>query len=172
MQERTESTEEPKIKGNLEEYTFDFIGPSDLGELEENDELKSKRERFQKNFDKGYKCLCARHQGQIVAHTWFNFKECQYLDTLFTLKEHEVYLFDMYTLNSYRGKNIAPYLRFKSYKMLNKMGIETIYSITDFFNSPAVKFKQKLGVKFLGLYLKIDLFRKWKRDLKIKEYET
>ena len=52
------------------------------------------------------------------------------------------------------------------------MGRDTFYSISECFNAPAVKFKKKLNVKFLGLYVLFDLFRKWRWIPKIKNYKT
>jgi len=172
IQEGANPVSLPGFKGNIEEFTFDFIDPADLETVEENNEFKGKKDDFQKKLDNGYKCFCAKHQGQIVAYSWFDFEECRFIDPLFKLNKSEAYLFDLYTLESYRGKNIAPYLRSEGYKALNGMGKDTFYSISECFNAPAVKFKNKLNAKFLGTYLLIDLFRKWKWNLKIKEYKT
>jgi len=163
----------PEFKDNIEEYTFDSMDPADLETLETtDDEFKGKKDSFQRRLDKGKKCFCAKHQGQIVAYTWFDFEECRFLDTLFKLKAHEAYLFDMYTLKSYRGKNIAPYLRYRSYGALRDMGKDTFFSYSEALNAPAVKFKKKLNAQFLGLYVMIDLFRRRKWNLKIKDCKS
>ncbi len=102
IQEGADEINLPDFKGNIEEYNFDFIKPTDLETLEENDEFQGKKSEFQKRLDKGNKCFCVKHQGQIVAYTWFDFEACRFIDPLFQLNKNEVYLFDMYTLKSYR----------------------------------------------------------------------
>jgi len=172
VQEGADAVDLPEFKGYIGDYTFDYLELSELETLEENDEFKDKKSGFQRRLDKGHKCFCAKYRGQVVAYTWFDFKQCQFLDPLFTLRENEACLFDMYTLESHRGKNIAPYLRYRSYEALRKMGKDTFYSVTESLNAPAVKFKKKLNAKLLGHYLMIDLFRKWKWNLKIRKYKS
>lgn len=171
LREGMDTFDLPEVKGDIDEYTFDFLDRSDLETLEENDQFKGLKNEFKKRFEKGHKCFCAKYRGQIVACTWFDFEQCQFLDPLFELSKNETCLFGMYTAESHRGKNIAPYLRYRSYEALRKMGRDTFYSISESLNAPAVKFKKKLNAKFLGHYLLIDLFRKWKWNLKIREYK-
>jgi hypothetical protein len=172
VQEVADEIDLPDFRGDIDEYTFDFMSPADLETIEEIEEFRGKKALFHERLNEGHKCLCAKHQGQIVAHSWLDLKQCRFLEPLFALNEREAYLYDMYTLKSYRGKNLAPYLRFKSYEVLKELGRDTFYSISESLNAPAVKFKKKLNAKFLGLYLWIDLFKKWKRTIRIKEYKT
>jgi hypothetical protein len=76
----------------------------------------------------------------------------------------------MYTRDSYRGKNLAPYLRYKSYEMLKQIGRDKLYSVSDYFNSPAVKFKKKLNTKKIKLILFIQLFNKLHWTFTLKSY--
>ncbi|MFC2164289.1 GNAT family N-acetyltransferase [Acidobacteriota bacterium] len=168
IQERKDTDDPPDIKDNIEEYTFQFMVPEDIEILPESEELSRSKSVFRKRLDKGNKCFCAQHHGQIVAYTWFDFEACRFIEPLFNLKENEAYLFDMYTLKSHRGKNIAPHLRYKSYEALNEMGRDTFFSISEYFNAPAIKFKKKLNAKFLGTYIMFDLYRKWKGNLRIR----
>ena len=71
---------------------------------------------------------------------------------------------------SYRGKGIAPYIRYQLYKELTKLGRNKLYSISDFFNAPAIKFKKKLNAKSHKLILFIEIFNKWRFSLLIKKY--
>jgi hypothetical protein len=43
---------------------------------------------------------------------WINFNELSYKSTIIHLKSNEAYLWYMYTVKPYRGKNLAPYLRY------------------------------------------------------------
>jgi len=162
----------PEFRGDIEEYTFGFLMPAEILGWEERNEWKEKSTLFLKRLKKGNQCYCIRHQGKIVAHTWFDFEECKYLDCLFRLNKREVYLFDMYTIPSYRGKNIAPWVRCKCYEILRNMGRDTFYSISDRLNTPAIKFKRKLNAKFLRLYLCIELFKKHRWNLVLRKYKS
>jgi hypothetical protein len=62
----------------------------------------------------------------------------------------------MYTMEPYRDKNLAPYLRYQSYGILNKTGRSKLYSVSEYFNSSSIKYKQKLNAKNLKLVLFID----------------
>ena len=97
--------------------------------------------------DAGEKCIGLKHKDEIACFMWMNFTEFSYKSTIVHLKSNEAYLWFMYTMESYRGKNLAPYLRYKSYKILEEMGRNRLYSISDYFNSPAVRFKKKLNTE-------------------------
>lgn len=172
VQEGVDEVGQPEFRGNPEEYTFEFLDPAKIEEL--NEILGESREGkpvFLRRMEQGKKCICLKHNGHVIACMWFELEECRYFKPLFKLGKNEAYLFDMYTLNSYRGRNIAPYLRYKSYEILREMGRDTLYSISEYFNSSAVKFKKKLNARFLGIYLFITLFKKWKWHFKIREYK-
>ena len=172
IQEETEGINLPEFKDNIEEYTFDFLDLKDLDTLEEHPDLKGKKDEYKKRLDDGQACFCAKHQGKIVAHTWFDFEKCWFIEPLFKLGKNEAYMYDTLAIKSYRGKNIAPLMRHLGMEAIRKTGRDTFYSLTEAFNTPAIKYKKKLNPKFLALYLKIDLFRKWKRNFKIREYKT
>ena len=89
----------------------------------------------------------------------------------FRLKDNEAYLLNMWTFHAYRGKNLAPYLRHQSYRLLEKQGRTEKYSITQYFNKSSIKFKNKLNSKHLKLYLSIALFKKFYWNFCIKEYK-
>ena len=107
--------------------------------------------------DNDMACWGIKFQDQLAAYTWCNFKRCHDNLIPFDLNANEVYLFDAYTDKSFRGKNIAAYLRFYCYCKLEEMGYKRFYSITAYFNSPARKFKQKLHAKpvIFGAYVEL-----------------
>lgn len=86
------------------------------------------------------------------------------------LDKCEAYLENMYTFDNYRGKNLAPYLRYKSYMLLKKQGFTRFYSGSQYFNKSSLRFKEKLGAKHLEFWLHIGLFKKFKWDFLLKEY--
>jgi ribosomal protein S18 acetylase RimI-like enzyme len=99
------------------------------------------------------------------------FQELRYKATLINLKNNEAYLWNMYTKESYRGRNLAPYLRYKSYEMLKEMGRDVIYSISDSFNTPAIKFKEKLNAEEVKHILYVKLFKCKARGFVLKSWK-
>ena len=88
----------------------------------------------------------------------------------FKLNENEAYLFDAYILKAYRGHKLAPFMRYRCYRELEKMGRSTFYSYSDYFNTPANRFKKKLDARLLKLCLFIKLFEKFEWNLTLKSY--
>lgn len=132
------------------------------------------------NADEGYKidqrladgCVCfgVKHKDEIAAYTWCSLKRCTDEKLTFPLKENEAYLFDAYTFKKYRGKNLAPYMRYQLYKYLVAKGRNIFYSVTLLYNTPSIKFKSKLNAKHLKLYLYICLFEKFNWFFLLRTY--
>lgn len=144
-------------------YQFTELLSDDLPRLVEQlnnpysslDKLTSKLERS------GEKCFVLSSGDEIAAYCWLNTTKCT--DKLFptSLKQDEGYLHGMYTLVNYRGKKVAPYLRVCMMKWCQNNGVNCFYSISEFFNKPSIRFKEKLNAEFLSLHLYIELFSKY-----------
>ncbi|NSW94567.1 MAG: GNAT family N-acetyltransferase [Bacteroidales bacterium] len=162
--------ETPSIKGDIEKTEIGFLTLDDM-----NIVGKYFRgypaEEIMEWLDRGKMCLGLRYDKNIVAFMWINFKECTFDIKKIYLKEDECYLSDMYTVESYRGRNFAALLRHKSYKILKEMGRVKIYSITEYFNKSAARYKQKLKAVNLKLILYVSLFRIIKFSVTLKSYE-
>ena len=61
-------------------------------------------------------------------------------------------------------------MRAKGYAALRKMGRSRFYSYTDFLNTPARRFKLKLGARNLALRLHLGLFGKWSKTVTLRRY--
>jgi hypothetical protein len=168
-QENCKDSAIPAIKELDPDYSFGIILPEDLKQLENNGSGFSPEELL--DFLKaGQKCFGVKYKGEVAAFMLVNFDELKYKSMHMQLKSNEAYLWNMFTLEPYRGRNLAPYLRFKSYKILNAMGRDTLYSVSECFNTPAIKFKRKLNAKIQKLMLHVRLFKKFKRNFTIKSY--
>jgi hypothetical protein len=136
---------------------FDFSDVMVISNLPERLEEHFRPERAIESFNHGKMCLGIKHAGQIVAFTWVSVERtwARIYDSV--LKENEAYLFDMYVLKAFRGMNLAPLLRYKTYELLGGMERDTFYSITGFFNTAAMRFKQKLNARtvFLGIFIRL-----------------
>ena len=150
-------------------YTAEFLKEEELNIIADIPERPYKKEILQKRFKDGSRCLLCKKDEQLIGYTWFNLFECDSGIYKLSLKENEAYLFDAYVLMEYRGKRIAPFIRFLCYKELQKLNRTTLYSISDLFNSQSIRFKKKLNAKFSVLILYINLFNKIKFSRQIKK---
>jgi len=168
--EKLSDIEEPEFKDILEAYSFGFFGPQEIRMIGQTPELNRNESLFLAWLKEDKKCYGVKTNGRIIAFVWIDFKECNYEYDRFRLNEDEAYLFDLYTIKEFRGKNIAPYLHYESYKVLEEMGRTTFYHITELFNIAAIKYKKKMNMKNTKLDLYIEIFRKFRWHWIIKEY--
>lgn len=159
----------PEISGNISEYSLEFLSPEDIKIIGQKARGYTE-EMLLDHLEKGKKCIGLKHKGEIAAFMWLDFEECNFTPGFIRLKENEVYLFSMYTMEKYRGRNIAPYLRYKSYEMLRKSGKDTFYSVSEYFNYSTIKFKGKLNAKHLKLILYIEFFKRFRRSFILRKY--
>lgn len=159
---------QPKIKGNSLEYSIKIFGIEELKIIYPN--------RFIENYEKlkkGHLWVGIMHNDKIAVHSQVELhglliEREKYIE----FKENEAYLMGMYTVKQYRGRNLAPYLRYHIYKILKEQGRCNIYSITDYFNQSSLKFKKKLNSEHIKLHLYINLFKKYKWNFILKKYDN
>jgi len=149
-----------------------FLGPREMKTIAELPYRKESKEELLIRLDEGKKCFAVKCNGDLAAFTWCDFERCNSSLYSFKLEENEAYLFDAYTLIPFRGRKIAPYLRCKCYQALEALGINKFYSITLYFNEPAVRFKKKLHARPIMLAIHMRLFKKWRWTWKIKSYNS
>lgn len=161
----------PEIHDIESNYSFEILGPGDMTEIEQLDMGWSRSSDRLKALEEGReKCICIKHNEKIAAFMWINLTEFRFKSTVIPMKSNEAYLTDMYVADSYRGKNLAPYLRYKSYELLRKMGRDVLYSISIYFNAPAIKFKEKLNAKKVRLVFLLRFFDSIQLSFTIKRY--
>lgn len=157
---------EPELAG----YTLEYLGPQDIDSLCAIPLRNTTRARYVDFFKHGCLCLGLKKEGRLVAFTWSNLKQMSYAVHTRPLNSDEAYLFDAYTLMDYRGKGIAPYLRYQMYNELAKRGRVKLYSISEYLNTPSIKFKEKLNGQIIALYVWVRLFDRWVWHKLVKEY--
>jgi len=162
----------PGLKDIMEDYQIEFLTPTDMKAIGQSEMIRGEEAQFNAWLAKGWKCLGAKHKGEIVAYAWIDLEECHFPGQIFRLKDNEAYLFNMYTAVPFRGKNIAAYLRYETYKALKKMGRDAYYSISEVLNKPSIKFKQKLKAEILKKGLYIELFKKIRFSIPLKTYKN
>lgn len=113
-------------------------------------------------------CYGLYREEELTAFMIARINQYVFKDKVFKLKANEAYLGGMYTFEKFRGRSLAPFLRYKCYEILSKDGYDTFYSITQYFNKSSARFKQKLNGCNQGLYLYLGLFKKINTTLKIR----
>ena len=169
VQEGIIQAETPEINGIVSNYTVEFLEAEEIKKLGMNPWGISADKQIA-DLKAGNKCLALKHNNEIASSMWINLMEFDFRPARTSLKNDEAYLSSMYTSESYRGKNLAPYLRFKSYEFLKQMGRNKIYSVTEFFNPSASRYKEKLNARNLKLILYIEIFGKFRRNVTLKTF--
>ena len=102
---------------------------------------------------------------------WCDPNEFNYPPNYRKLDDDEVYLFAAFSNPDYRGQGLAPLMRSAGYAALRNRGKSRFYSYTEFFNTPARRFKEQLGERNELLRLHIDLFGKWSKTMTLRRYD-
>ena len=170
VQEETNPMVPPKIRDDsANQYSVSYFNEEDLEQIKTT--IKGiEHKDLLKNLRDGQICVGIKKNLEIVAFMFIQQENVSFRGRNIPLKANEAYLKDMYTFEDFRGKNIAPYLRFQCYELLRERGIDTKYSISEYFNKSTFKFKKKLNSELLSLHLSIILFNKKRWNFKIKDF--
>ena len=169
VQEGLFLNEIPEPGGNPDDYSLITLDSNDIKSNIHNIRGVT-LEEFLKRLEEGQICFGMKYKDEISSIMWANIKNCHHRPGGSNLENDEAYLHGMYTFDSFRGRNIAPFLRYKCYDALRNMGRDKLFSITEYFNKSAVRYKQKLNARNLDLCLIIDLFNKLRRRFHLKSY--
>lgn len=169
VQEGLSGTDGVNVKPAIDNCDVVFLKPSDMKVISASHEVPETEDTLLKRLSEGCICIGIKHYDEIAAYTWCNLKEIDSPVIRSELKADEAYLLDARTFTSYRGKNLAPYLRVELYKLLRQMGRTKFMSITLYLNIPAQRFKKKLNAKPQKLYLWIK-FMKYNWAIPLKSY--
>ena len=161
----------PEIKGKASDYVFEYLGPGDM-KMAADSSVGYKEEDLLGFLKNGDICIGLKKGGQLAAFMWIGLKEWKFKNITVPLERDEAYLWNMYTMEAFRGINLAPYLRYLSYEALRGMGRNKLYSISEYFNTPAIKFKSKLNARITRFGIYVILFRKFHRDFTLRTYRN
>lgn len=169
VREATKTVKPPEIRGSnkdfkikrFDEAEINYIKNTIIG-IEEKDLIEDLRS--------GQICLGLKNKEEIAAYMFIKHKPFIFRKRYFELKPNERYLHSMYTFEDYRGKNLAPYLRYHSYKYLEKEGVDTFYSVSEYFNRSTIRFKKKLNSNPIALFLSVIFLKRWVFNFKLKQF--
>ena len=151
----------------LEEYDSGFLHEEDMREVASSQDWQPEAMLLDR-LQRGLKCFGVKHRGRIVSYLWCDFEEINAPCYKMKLKKSEVHICHVYTLREYRGKGLAPFMRYQCYDALNDMGIEKFYSHCDAFNTPSMRYKEKMNVPVqkVGFYCALGDKYSWNWILK------
>ncbi|MDO5970477.1 GNAT family N-acetyltransferase [Flavivirga aquimarina] len=168
--EGAEEFEPPKIKGDDSGFEMSYFGEIELDYIQ--NKIKGIAHKDLKRYLKeGQICVGLKCYNDIVAYMFIKKNEYRFRGKTFKFEKNEAYLHTMYTFEAFRGRGIAPYLRYQCYKIAKKEGITRTYSISEYFNKSSKKFKKKLCARNTELYISIVLFKKIRKTFLLKKYD-
>ena len=157
------------FESGFESFEIRVLGPEDMGEIARIPGYNSSEERLLERLERKQICFGVKEQDVLAAFTWVDLSECRDPWYRFPLKDNEAYLFDAYTRKEYRGRGLAGYMRYDCYRVLNRMGKDRFYSISEAFNTPSIRFKTRLRARLLSLWVYVGFFGKYGRVWKLRD---
>jgi hypothetical protein len=164
---RPHQTNWPEIAREFPSFLLDPVDIPEVAACRRWNTVDEIRSRL----DKGHLCIVLKSGGRIAGYTWADLNEVNDSACRYALVAGEAYLYDAFISPEFRGRKLAPYLRAESYKQLRQLGRHTFYSISQCFNAPAIKFKEKLNAEVIRLYLQIKLGRRAVGHWLLRDYE-
>ncbi|OBX27190.1 acetyltransferase (GNAT) family protein [Gelidibacter algens] len=164
------SVDAPTIKANDLDLKFSVFGESEINFIKstikgiENKNLLA----YLKN---GETCIGLKQHTDIVAFLFIRRQSFYFRNHYFNLGDNDSYLHSMYVFEKYRGRNIASYLRYQGFTLLEKEGITNFYSISEYFNKSAIKYQRKSNSQPIKLYLSVIVFKKKTLNYTLKSFK-
>jgi hypothetical protein len=158
------------LEPGLKPITCGFLSPFEVKELYSQAEIRNLANEGDNWQARGCLCFALKHKQAYIAFVWCNLQQCNSDLSPFHLNKGEAYLFRARTMNAYRGKNLAPFLRYELYEKLIEKGYTEFYSITERFNAPAANLKKKLKAQNIRLCFYFGLFHNRLLNITLKEY--
>jgi GNAT superfamily N-acetyltransferase len=158
------------------EYTVTGIEPEDTDKVAAAlDDPSVTAAAWRDRIANGQLGLLLSRGDEVIGYTWADTRFCSLVNprnTLFELRDGQAYLRYTFVKQSFRGKDLAPYLRGCMYRELHGRGYREFFSVSEFFNRPARSFKKKLGAVPLQLRVSILLFHRWGFDARLRNYRS
>lgn len=170
--ESLDAVPQPRRPPEQEDWSVDWADLDALAALPRD--LRAPRRLteadYRERLEDGKRCLGFFAAGELLAYNWVDVDEISFPVCRSALREDEAYLFSMVTSPALRGRGIAPFLRRETYRRLAAEGRVHLYSVTARRNRSSIRFKAKLGVRHLALYIEFRLFKKRLYSRCVKRY--
>lgn len=162
----------PNLEKGLKDYDVTFLESEDMEAISAIPGREESEEELLNRLEKGDLCLGIKQNRDLAAFTWCNLTEFAVKGNKKPLKPDEAYLYDAYTLASFRGRGLAPFIRYQLYKELAKLGKQKLYSVSGSLNKSSLRFKKKLNAMIIEKHMYIEIFNKWKYSYLLEKYDN
>jgi hypothetical protein len=136
-----------------------FLSRAEVQVLSRCAEVPDKEHDLLSRLDAGCGCLALMHQGAVAAFVWYQPRKAREFGLRLPARDDLAFLFDARTMMACRGRNAAPFLRTELYRRLRERGWNVLLSSSHALNTAALRFKEKLRARRLGLYLGVRVWR-------------
>ena len=100
----------------------------------------------------GHICTVICKYDTVAGYTWADLNSVNDRICDYPLPPGHAYLYDAFITPQFRGAGLASMMRAVCYQHLRGQGVQGFVSISDRFNTPALKFKKRLGGEPIALY--------------------
>jgi GNAT superfamily N-acetyltransferase len=114
-----------------------------------------RRDLFRGRLQDGCVCFVARAGSTLVGYDWIRWRPGVDDGDMIALAENEIYSFDLYVGEDWRGRKIAAALGTRAHLFLKKQGYATAYSRVSLMNRNSVKINRLCGWTPSGLVLRV-----------------
>jgi ribosomal protein S18 acetylase RimI-like enzyme len=153
---RPHRTDWPELAREFPSEVLDASDTAAIAEMATFDRWRTVEE-IRGRLAKGHLCVVLKKNGGVAGFAWADPDEVNDATCDYALGTSEAYLYDAFVAPRFRGRELAVYMRTESYKHLRRLGRSTFYCICEYFNTPALKFKDKLGADRVALYVQIEI---------------
>ena len=112
-------------------------------------------EVFRWRMETGCLCLIARAGSTLVGYDWIRFRPGPDDGDMIALSQGDVYSFDLYVDENWRGHRVAAALVTQSYTFLKGQGYKTLYARVSVFNRKSVRNSRRSSGTPSGLVLRV-----------------
>lgn len=151
------------LTGPLERLDTDEeieIGPASMEEVERAATAIGNRpqglaELFQWRVETGCTCFVARCGSRLAGYDWIRLRPGPDDGDMIALREGELYSFDLYVDENWRGHRVAGALGTQAHLLMKQQGYKTSYARVSVFNRRSIKNNRRCGWAPSGLVLRV-----------------
>lgn len=168
-QEKIDYCSKPKMRDGMGDYIFRELNVDEIQKHYETIGMDSCT--LDSLLSSNHMAFGLFFKNQLAAYMMARFTDYTFKSEGFTLEKDEAYMCGAYTYDAFRGKGLAPFLRYRCYEVLCARGYTNFLSITQYFNKSSLKYKAKLNAKFKAIYLYVEFFHSYSRLFSLKTYK-
>ncbi len=150
-----------RLETDCAPYRFGLFDRDNIKAIARLPERRIAEHVMLKKLDEGKLCYGLTDNEQVASFTWCDLYECNFPGYRFPLEPDEAYMFDAHTAKAFRGKGLAPWVRYQTYRELERLGKHRPYSVSGRFNTQAMRFKEKLNGRVIDEGVWVELFKRW-----------